>query len=276
MLDKHITDALIGEIRATARAEILPRFRNLAPGDISAKSHPGDLVTEADKRAEIRLEGAVRDILPGANFVGEESVAADPDILEYISSAGLTVVVDPVDGTWNFAHGLGVFGTMMAVLDGDRPIWGCLYDPLADDWIEASRGGGVYYCREGHAPRVLGAPRPAPVPGAMQGFLQIFQFREALRPDLELAGRELGRMMTLGCSCHEYRMMAMGHMDFSVSVGCAPWDHIAGQLALSEQGGGALYLDGRPWSPFEDAPIVIGADAARRELAYEHLAQLMR
>jgi len=275
MLDKHITDALVGEIRATARAEILPRFRNLAPADISVKSHPGDLVTEADKRAEIRLEGAVRHILPGANFVGEESVAADPNILEDISSQGLTVVVDPVDGTWNFAHGLGIFGTMMAVLDGHRPIWGCLYDPLADDWIEASRAGGVYYCRAKEVPRPLGAPRPDPVPGAMQGFLQIFQFREALRPDLERASRELGRVMSLGCSCHEYRMMAMGQMDFSVSSGCAPWDHIAGQLALSEQGGGALYLDGRPWSPFEDAPIVVGADAARRALIHDHLAHFM-
>lgn len=275
MLDTDITAALVSEIRATARTEILPRFRNLAPADISTKSHPGDLVTEADKRAEARLEAAVRQILPGANFVGEESVAADPSVLDHVSGAGLTVVVDPVDGTWNFAHGLGVFGTMVAVLDGHRPIWGCLYDPLADDWVEASRGGGVHFCREGDDPRALGAPRPAPGLGEMQGFLQIFQFREALRPDLELAGRELGRVMTLGCSCHEYRMMAMGQMDFSVSVGCAPWDHIAGQLALSEQGGGALYLDGRPWRPSEDAPIVIGADAARRDLVHAQLAHLM-
>ena len=54
------------------------------------------------------------------------------------------VVIDPIDGTWNFAHGLGTFGTILAVVEHGQTVWGALYDPLGDDRIEAHLGGGAW------------------------------------------------------------------------------------------------------------------------------------
>ena len=104
------TEGLIVEaVRRVAVAEILPGFRALAPGDIDTKSGPEDLVTPYDRAAERALATALGAILPGALFVGEESVDADPGLLDRLAAAELAVIVDPIDGTGNYAAGLAVF-----------------------------------------------------------------------------------------------------------------------------------------------------------------------
>ena len=104
--------ALIDAVRTVARAEITPRFRALSDEDVDEKSSAEDLVTIADKRAEVALTAAVKDILPGARVVGEEAVAADKSILDDVAKPGRTVIIDPIDGTWNFANGVAVFGVI--------------------------------------------------------------------------------------------------------------------------------------------------------------------
>ncbi len=133
--------ALLTEaVREAARAAILPRFRALDPSEISTKSGPADLVTLADTEAEALIQARVAAGWPEATVIGEESVAADRALRAVMGTADPCVVVDPVDGTWNFAKGLAVFGVLVAVLRAGKPVWGLLYDPVMDDWIEAAPG----------------------------------------------------------------------------------------------------------------------------------------
>lgn len=97
-------------LRDASRAEILPRFRRLAEGAVRAKSGPLDLVTDADEAAERIIEAGLTRLFPGCAVVGEEATAADASVMERLRAAELAFVVDPVDGTADFAAGLPLFG----------------------------------------------------------------------------------------------------------------------------------------------------------------------
>ena len=92
---------LIETVRHAARAEILPRFRNLSEDAIRSKSAADDLVTDADQGAERMISQAIAELLPTATIIGEEAVAAGDAQLADIAGAELALIVDPVDGTWN-------------------------------------------------------------------------------------------------------------------------------------------------------------------------------
>ncbi len=111
----------IGELRNVAdilreagRLDIMPRFRNLTEGAVRMKTGPLDLVTEADEATEQRVTAALRGAFPGCLVIGEEAASADPSLLRGLGGADLAFVVDPVDGTANFASGLPLFGVMAA------------------------------------------------------------------------------------------------------------------------------------------------------------------
>ena len=237
MIDAADRAWLVDEVRRVAKSEILPRFRALTASEVRAKTGPEDLVTEADLRAEAALSEAFRDRFPEALIVGEETAAADPSLLDQVAGADLALILDPVDGTWNFAHGLAVFGVLLAVAVRGVPVWGILYDPVCDDWIVAAAGEGA---RFGQKPLKMAA-------GDMEvrtGYAPLGFIPERHRAEMagQMAG--LGRVGSLRCSCHEYRMLAQGYVDFVLSAGLMPWDHAAGALAVQEAGGVARMLDG--------------------------------
>ncbi len=228
--------ALIEAIRAAAREEIMPRFRNLDPSMISAKSGPLDLVTVADQEAEKHIARAVARILPEALFIGEEAVAEDPALLDRLKDADLAVIIDPVDGTANYAADLAVFGTILAVVHQGKTIFGVLYDPVLDDWIWAEAGQGAWLSRPGAEDRRLSGPTAKPKGDAM-GYVPLNLFDAGQQQGLVKRYSQLGRMFNLRCSCHEYRMVALGHADYLVSPSGKPWDHAAGCLVVEECGG---------------------------------------
>ena len=247
-LTPGLEDQLIESVRGIAATEIMPRFRRLSDSDIRAKSAPDDLVTEADVRAEAGITAAVRDLLPGATVIGEEAVSADPSILSQLADAELSVIVDPVDGTWNFAKGLATFGVILAVVAQGKTVFGLLYDPVLDDWILARKGGGAWFCRPGMRPVRLEIGGDPPQDQAV-GFVPLFLFPYETR--MKLAGAIPGfrRIWSVRCSCHEYRLLAQGHADFCLSGTLNPWDHAAGALAVEEAGGAVGLLDGRDYRP---------------------------
>ncbi|RYE75294.1 MAG: inositol monophosphatase, partial [Hyphomicrobiales bacterium] len=132
-------DALMTILRDAAKAEILPRFRRLDASMVRQKTEAIDLVTEADESAERMIKALVAELAPEALFVGEESVAADPSLLDRMNDADLAVVVDPVDGTANFAAGLPLFAVMASVVSKGETVAGIIYDPMGDDWFVAHR-----------------------------------------------------------------------------------------------------------------------------------------
>ncbi len=250
-------------VREAAAAEILPRFRRLQPDHIRAKTAPDDLVTEADLAAEGAIAQALARDFPEALIVGEEAVETDPGLLDRLPGAPLAFVIDPIDGTWNFAAGLSVFGVILAVIERGRTVAGVLYDPVMDDWIAARAGGGAWFERAGeptrHRLRVGGAGHVVEA----KGLVSPFNFPAADRARLAAQLTGLGRVDALRCSCHEYRMLAQGRVRFCLSGGAKVWDHAAGALVTTEAGGSVRMLDRRPYAPFlRDGRILAADDAA--------------
>ncbi|WP_349294762.1 inositol monophosphatase (plasmid) [Thioclava sp. 'Guangxiensis'] len=250
--------ALVSLVRDTAREEIMTRFRNLSDSQVMAKTGPEDLVTEADLATEARLTVEISELLPGALVIGEEAVEADRSLLDGVASAERAVIIDPVDGTNNFATGLTTFGVILAVVERGETVFGLLFDPVMDDWVMARRGGGAWYAREGGAPRRLG-PYSAQPASLSRAWVNL-----AIYPDAEARAAVLpgfagfARVSSMGCSCHEYRQMARGHVHATVSPTAKLWDHAAGALVIEEIGGTATNGAGRRWTPADPvAPITL-------------------
>ncbi|SPJ24968.1 inositol monophosphatase family protein [Palleronia abyssalis] len=262
MIDQTTEAAIVGAVRDVARTEILPRFRSLKPSEIDTKTGPEDLVTVADRAAEKALGIRLLDILPGAALVGEEAVEDDPSLLTALKGDGLSVVIDPIDGTWNFAHGLALFGVILAVRQGGRTIWGLLYDPVMDDWMVAAEGQGARFIRDGSVtPLHTRAPR---APQEETGYLPLGLFDGPIKQVLAGLMPRFSRVQSLRCSLHEYRMLAAGHVDWVMAAQSKPWDHLAGQLIVAEAGGAWGTLDGTPYDPGRADQVLLAACAESR------------
>ena len=235
-------DRIAGILREVAAAEIAPRFRQLSTDDVRHKS-PGDLVTVADEAAERVLSQRLTDLAPGTVVVGEEAAAADPAVLDRLSHEAPAWVIDPVDGTANFAAGMPLFAIMLSLVrDGAaRAAW--ILDPLTDVMAMAEEGGGAW--SDGQRLSVAPAEEPAKMSGAVG-------YRYGRRPLVrKIAGRShrVGPTFTLRCAGQEYLALLRAQSHFSIYHRILPWDHAAGQLLHAEAGGYSARLDGSPYRP---------------------------
>ncbi|TNM64792.1 inositol monophosphatase family protein [Aliirhizobium smilacinae] len=235
-------------LRLAAKTEILPRFRRLGSGDVRAKSEPSDLVTEADEAAERLIRREIEAAIPGALFIGEESVAADPALLGKLADADFAVIVDPIDGTFNFASGIPAFGVMAAVVYKGETIAGIIYDPMGDDWVMAEKGAGAFLRRpDGEAVRLsVAAPQPL---GDMVGMASAGYFFGHTREHILANLAKVRLFASYRCAAHEYRTFASGHVQFALYNKLMPWDHLAGTLIGTEAGGYIRRLDGSAYLP---------------------------
>ncbi|MBY5350421.1 inositol monophosphatase family protein [Rhizobium leguminosarum] len=253
-------------LRRAAKAEILPRFRRLGQDDVRAKSEPTDLVTEADEQAERMIKAEASQLWPSALFLGEESVAADPDLLGRLEHADLAIVVDPVDGTFNFAAGIPAFGVMASVISGGETIAGIIYDPMGDDWVMAEKGGGAWLRRPDGGAERLSVAVPVELEH-MVGMASTGYLPKEERAEV-LANLAKVRFLTnYRCAAHEYRTFAGGHVHYLMYNKLMPWDHLAGTLIAQEAGAYAARFDGSPYLPHHlDGGLLITPDKASWEV----------
>lgn len=246
-------DDLLAILIAAADAEILPRFKRLAVDDVSTKSGPQDLVTVADQAAERAIAAAVAKRFPDALFVGEESVAADPALLGRLAGASLAIVVDPIDGTFNFANGLPLFGVMAAVVADGVTVAGVIYDPICGDHASAVRGeGAVHGFRDGRPSQPMRVAKALPV-GEMHGPIAWSYLPQGLRERVAAAMPCLSAAYGYRNAAHEYRLLASGGCHVLFYAKLMPWDHLAGALIHTEAGGWSAKLDGTPYLPTDTA-----------------------
>lgn len=239
--------SLLNLVRRAARSEILPRFRTLDPTDISEKTGALDLVTDADELAEAMITRGLQMAFPSAIIVGEEAAAKNPEILDTLGEAELGFLIDPVDGTWNFAHGLSVFGTMVAATRFGKPVYGLIYDPLNDDYVTADETTPTIWHGARGRRRDLATRGPRSLDN-MVGYIHLKLMPAESQRRVAALYPEIGRPDALRCSAHEYRLLAQGHCDFVLSCKMTPWDHAAGVLLCQKAGGHAAFLDGRDYS----------------------------
>ena len=239
-------------IRETAAAELLPRFRNLSKSDVRLK-RPGDVVTVADVASEQRLASGLARILPGVPVVGEEAVEGDAGLLDLIGRRDEACwIVDPLDGTANFAAGKEQFAVIVCLVQDAVTIGAWILDVPKGRMAVALKGQGVTL----DGVPVIGAPPDS----ALDGFVG-YKVRKEFDRQLPPATRKsLGRISTLGCAGIEYLEMLSGRAAFSLYRITKPWDHAAGALMVAEAGGGAVRFDGTPYAPAQ--PINSGIISA--------------
>ncbi|WP_459697837.1 inositol monophosphatase family protein [Acidisoma sp. C75] len=242
--------ALWAMMRDAARDEILPRFRQFETCGVRTKSGPLDLVTDADEAAERAITAAIRTRFPQALVVGEEASAADPGLIGRIGASDLAFVLDPIDGTANFAAGLPLFGVMLAAIRRGEVVAAIIHDPIGDDAALAIRGGGAWMESPSGRRFDLRVAPPAPIE-RMTGALNWRYMAEPGR------SRLLGHLPRLATSwdyrnaAHEYRLLAQGFAHVALFARMMPWDHAPGWLIHQEAGGYSARFDGSPYSPCE-------------------------
>lgn len=235
-------------LRDAARSAVMPRFRNLAAGAVRMKSGPLDLVTEADEAAEQAIEAGLRTRFPGCAVVGEEAASANPALLTVLADADLAFVVDPIDGTANFAAGLPLFGMMVAALVRGTVVASAILDPVGDDTALALRGEGAWMEAADGRRTGLRVADAAPL-DQMAGMVS---WRFLPGPERALVCRNLPRIgatWEFRCAAHSYRLLSGGFAHFVFFNRLLPWDHAPGWLLHREAGGYSAQLDGAEYDP---------------------------
>jgi fructose-1,6-bisphosphatase/inositol monophosphatase family enzyme len=232
-------DRVAGLIREVAEAEILPRFRRLEDHH-SWEKRPGSVVTVADEAAEKRLEDALLGLVPEAVALGEEAAEADKSIFERLLDDQPVWVIDPLDGTRNFAAGKSAFAMIVAYVVAGETLAGWIHDPVQDRTVMAAAGKGAR-TGDGTALRIADS---APL-DAITGVLG-----PRLTRHKPFSGRFRAISNSKSCGV-DYARLAAGEIHFAYYRGLMPWDHAAGALLHSEAGGFNACLDGRPYRSCE-------------------------
>jgi fructose-1,6-bisphosphatase/inositol monophosphatase family enzyme len=245
-----LTDALrIGEILSrAAETEIMPRFGALTAAQVREKSSRFDVVTDADEAAEHAISVALETAYPGAVVIGEEATAKNSTLLDAIGTAGLAFVLDPLDGTRNFASGLPLFGIMAAATVRGEIVLAAIHDPVCRSTAFALRGEGAWI--QGHDGSRADLKVAAAVPvEQMDAIIGTNFLPEPRRTIVNGNLSRLGMSSWLRCAAHEYRMAAAGHCHLLLYNKLMPWDHAAGWLLHREAGGYSAHFDGTAYRP---------------------------
>lgn len=253
------TERVTRIIRETAAREIMSRFQRLSKHDVTEK-RPGDLVTTADIEAEKRLGEALRGLLPGSTVVGEEAAEKNPELLKLIDRTAPVWVIDPLDGTHNFAHGVPCFAVIVAYCVAGETMAGWIHDPVADITAWTAKGEGAWV--DGRRLRVAS---PAAI-GRMRGSLG-WKLRKRLAAQRD-PGVIPARTARYGCVGREYMDLGRGELHFAhYEKRLWPWDHAAGVLLHREAGGFSAFTDGRvPYGPsgpgIRETALLLAPDGA--------------
>ncbi|MFG6404058.1 MULTISPECIES: inositol monophosphatase family protein [unclassified Microbacterium] len=219
----------------------------------ATKSALADIVTEADREVETLIRARLAAARPDDGFFGEESGAGS-------GTSGITWVVDPIDGTVNYAYGIPAWAISIAAVEGepDPATWsalaGVVYNPVSDELFRATRGGGAWL--GDHRLQVNDEVGPA---GGLIG--TGFGYDPATHA---AALEQLSRVMTIsrdlrriGAASLDIAFVAAGRLDGYYERGLQPWDHAAAVLLVTEAGGIA---GGAPGGvPGREMTIVAGA-----------------
>lgn len=243
-----LTD-LLGTATAAARAAAT-LLRTARAEDIRSKTNPRDLVTEWDTRSEELIREVLAARAPGIPILGEEGGGDSGP------ATGPRWLVDPIDGTVNFAHGLPLWCVSIALEApaggaGRGPggvVVGCVVAPVLDWWFLAAHGQGAHDER--------GAPlRVSTTPRLEQALLATgFPYDRATHPDNNFAAwehlqRRAGACRRLGAAALDLCLVARGALDGYWERRIQPWDLAAGALIVAEAGGTVTSTAGGAFDP---------------------------
>jgi myo-inositol-1(or 4)-monophosphatase len=224
-------DRLLAVARAVA-AEAAAMLVHARPSVIRTKTDPRDLVTEWDTRSEDLIRDRLAAATPDLPVAGEErGGGADGDAPRWI--------VDPIDGTVNFAHGLPIWSVAIGLMVGGAAEVGVIAAPVLDWTFWGRRGGGGWY-RQGRDDGRLAVSAVAPLGSAL--LVTGFPYDRATSPRNNFAQwehfqRVAGACRRLGAASLDLCLVARGWFDGYWERGLGAWDCAAGALLVEEAGG---------------------------------------
>lgn len=212
---------------------------------------PGDFVSDADRRAEQRIHDVLSEARPDWSFLGEEGGEIKGKDKQH------RWIVDPLDGTTNFLHGLPHFAVSIALERDGELVAGLVYNPINDDMFSAEKGQGAYLndsrLRVAARRKLSDSILMNGMPHLGRGDHALF-LREAATLMRKVAG-----MRRTGCASLDLCWVAAGRVDGMWEAGLEPWDMAAGLIIIREAGG--IVRDMRGGSEiFDTRSVVAGND----------------
>jgi myo-inositol-1(or 4)-monophosphatase len=201
-----------------------------------------DLVTQADLRSERAIAARLREAFPDHRIVGEEMGEEGA----HDGSSRYRWLVDPLDGTTNFAHGFPVYAVSIGLLEDGEPVAGVVFHPSANEMFSAKRGSGAWL--NGHPIHVS---RIASLSASLLG-TGFPTHKRSESPNLRYYGEFTLRshgVRRAGAAALDLCSVACGRYEAFWEFGLKPWDTAAGILLVREAGGRATDFNGQPYHP---------------------------
>jgi myo-inositol-1(or 4)-monophosphatase len=266
MLDKI---AQIGRQAALA-AGVVMRQNYQKPHQITLKGAI-DPVTETDFQCQEIIMSTIRQAFPDHGFlaeegVGEEDAGQPPEAALAPHPAGLAWdadappecrwIIDPLDGTVNFAHGFPAFCVSIALEADGLLEYGVIYDPLRDELFEGIRGGGAFLNAQS-----IRVSRTEKMERALIATGFPYDIRERVPETIARLGRMLAQTQGVrrgGAAALDMGYVACGRLDGFYEENLKPWDTAAGLVIIAEAGGKITTFDGGPYDIY--APNILASN----------------
>jgi len=207
------------------------------PESVTTKTSATDLVTETDRAAEALIAERLLGSRPQDGIVGEEGAAVE-------GTSGVMWVVDPIDGTTNFAYGYPAFCTSIAAEVDGEAVAGVVHDPFKGETFAAVRGGGASL--NGHPAFVRPAGPPLEHALVATGFAYDAERRAAQGAVLARVLAHVRDIRRAGSAALDLCTVGCGRLDAYYERGLQHWDHAAGALIATEAGAWVGTLEGGP------------------------------
>ncbi|GAA5880973.1 hypothetical protein JCM3774_001492 [Rhodotorula dairenensis] len=226
----------------------------------NTKKNRVDLVTETDQAVEAYIKDSIAQTYPRFRFIGEESYAGGERV-ELTDEP--TFIVDPIDGTTNFVHGLDFVCCSIGFTYKQEPVIGVIYNPFLDKLYSAQEGKGAWLNQSTRLP--LTHPHPAPLASLGDAVIGVEWGSDRSKAIIEKKGKMYMRLAgdgkeieggvmahslrSIGSAALNYSYVAAGQLDLYFEIGCWSWDVCAGTIIAREAGGKVYGRGGKPWNP---------------------------
>ena len=230
---------------------------------VSYKGAVTNLVTEMDGRAEAIVVDALTRAFPDDGILGEEGSARR-------GRSGRRWIIDPLDGTTNYAHGLPIFSVGIGLETDGGIALGVVYDPTRDELFVAERGGGAWLndTRLGVSPT-----KTLDESLLVTGFpYNIREIADTNLPEYAAFATRARAVRRLGSALLDFAYIAAGRLDGFWELRLSPWDVAGGAILVEEAGGRVTDLRGAPVDI--DRPAIVATNGHIHDQVLAVLAEL--